>query len=115
MDAAALVAHSMGAAWARGLSPYKTCCPLAILDRFDVVELRGTPALLESWWVIVLALMMYAVKFVADKIPCLDSVWDAARTFVRVPAGALFGASSCSEGGAAAQTFVPVAGGTLAG
>ena len=58
---------------------------------------------------------MYLVEFVADKVPWLDSAWDAVHTFVRVPAGALLAASAFSDHGAAAQIAALVAGGTLAG
>ncbi len=58
---------------------------------------------------------MHAVKFVADKIPRLDSVWDAAHRFVRLPAGALLATSVYSDGGVAARIFALVAGGALAG
>ena len=37
------------------------------------------------------------MEFDADKIPYIDSVWDAVHTFIRVPAGALIAASSVSD------------------
>ncbi len=37
---------------------------------------------------------LYVIQFVADKIPAVDSVWDAIHTFIRIPAGAALAASA---------------------
>ena len=39
-----------------------------------------------------LALVLLVVEFVADKVPVVDSAWDAVHTFIRVPAGAALAA-----------------------
>ncbi len=46
---------------------------------------------------------MLLVEFFADKVPWLDSAWDAVHAFIRVPAGALlaagvFGADNATHG-----------------
>jgi uncharacterized protein DUF4126 len=41
--------------------------------------------------IIVLASILYLIEFVADKVPAVDSVWDAVHTFVRAPAAAVLG------------------------
>ncbi len=33
--------------------------------------------------------MLYAVEFIADKVPYVDTAWDAVHTFIRPPAAAL--------------------------
>ena len=70
---------------ASGLTQHcqRLCLPL--------VGIRGVttePLQLDHPVVIGLALAMYLVEFVADKIPWFDSVWDALHTFIRIPAGA---------------------------
>lgn len=104
----------MVSGWASGLNVYATCAVLGLLGRFDVVELYGKPAVLESWWVIGPALAMYCVEFVTDKVPWVDSAWDAIHTFVRVPLGALLAAGTFSDEGAASQVAALVSGGSLA-
>lgn len=73
-----------GGGWASGLNLYATVAFLGLAGRFDWVD---TPATLQQWWVIGIALGAYAVEFVADKVPYVDSAWDAVHTAIR-PAGA---------------------------
>jgi len=40
-------------------------------------------------WIITIACVLYAVEFLADKIPYVDTVWDALHTFIRPPAAAV--------------------------
>ena len=40
-------------------------------------------------WIIGLALVLYVVEFVADKIPWVDTIWDSVHTFMRPVGGAL--------------------------
>lgn len=76
-----------GSSWASGLNLYGIVALLGIGGRLDWLD---TPAGLQQWWVIGLALFFFAIEFVADKIPLVDSTWDAVHTFVRpVGAGAL--------------------------
>ncbi len=114
MDPAALIAQSLGGAWTSGLNAYATCAALGLLGRYGGLELSGSLDLLESWWVIGPALAMYAAEFFADKVPWLDSAWDLAHTFVRIPVGALLAAGGFSESGLGAQVGALAVGGTLA-
>jgi hypothetical protein len=58
---------------------------LHLADQYHDMEALGHP------WVIAVAGVMYTVEFCADKVPWLDSVWDAVHTFVRPVGGALLG------------------------
>jgi hypothetical protein len=60
------------------------------------------------------AAVLYLVEFVADKIPVVDSVWDAVHTFVRVPAGAVLAASAFAHFDPAVRAAALLAGGALA-
>jgi hypothetical protein len=57
---------------------------------------------------------MMFVEFFADKIPGLDSVWDAIHSVIRVPAGAALAAGVFGADSAAMSTLAGLAGGTLA-
>ena len=57
---------------------------------------------------------MYLVEFFADKIPGVDSGWDAMHTFIRIPAGALLASGMLGEQGMALQLAAGLAGGTMA-
>jgi len=85
---------AMGSAWLSGINLYATVATLGLLQRFQVVTLPGELEVLEQWWIIGLAGVLYLIEFTADKIPVVDSVWDAIHTFIRVPAGAVLAASA---------------------
>ena len=72
--------------------------------------------MLSHTLVTVVSGILFLVEFCADKVPGLDSVWDALHTFIRVPAGALLAAASLGLGADPALVFAAgLAGGTLAG
>jgi hypothetical protein len=60
--------------------------------------------------------LMFVVEFFTDKIPGLDSLWDALHTFIRIPAGALMaaGAAQGLDIGVAGQMTGLILGGGLA-
>lgn len=88
---------AMGSAWLSGINLYATVVTLGLLERFHLVKLPGDLNILGNWWVIGLAGGMYLIEFVADKIPAVDSVWDAVHTFIRVPAGAILAATAFAD------------------
>jgi hypothetical protein len=57
---------------------------------------------------------MFLVEFLADKIPGFDSVWDAAHTFIRIPAGAVLAAAAVAGGDASMGVAAGILGGTVA-
>ncbi len=85
---------AMGSAWLSGINLYVTVLTLGLLQRFHVAHLPGDLSYLGHTWVLVVAGVMYAMQFVADKIPAVDSVWDMIHTFIRVPAGAILAATA---------------------
>jgi len=104
----------MGSAWLSGFNLYATVATLGLLSHFHLVELPGDLNYLSNTWVIGLAGVLYLVEFFADKIPVLDSIWDAIHTFIRVPAGAVLAASAFAHFDPAVRTAALLAGGTLA-
>ena len=76
---------AVGSAWSAGISLYGVCALLGIAGRLDWID---GPRFLEQTWVIGVALALFAVELVIDKIAIADSIWDAAHTFIRPIGGA---------------------------
>src|ERR1700731_3147820 len=105
---------AMGSAWLSGINLYATVATLGLLQRFKLVHLPGDLGYLSTWWVIALACSLYAIEFIADKIPAVDSVWDAIHTFIRVPAGAILAASAFADFDPAVRFAALLVGGGVA-
>ncbi len=84
----------MGSAWLSGINLYATVLALGLLQRFHVAHLPGDLSYLSHTWVLIAAGRLYAIEFIADKVPAVDSVWDMIHTFIRVPAGAILAATA---------------------
>jgi hypothetical protein len=110
----ATIGLGMGSAWLSGINLYATVATLGLLARFHLVRLPGDLDFLGQWWVIAVAGVMYLIEFLADKIPVVDSVWDAIHTFIRVPAGAVLAASAFAHFSPAVRVAALLAGGGLA-
>jgi hypothetical protein len=105
---------AMGAAWLSGINLYATVATLGLLQRFELVHLPGELVVLSNWWVIGVATGMCAIEFIADKIPAVDSLWDAVHTFIRVPAGAIMAAGAFSHADPVVRMVALLVGGGVA-
>lgn len=105
---------AMGTAWTSGINLYATVAALGIAGRAGMVELPAGLQILTDPLVIVVACVMYAVEFFADKVPYFDSAWDTVHTFIRVPAGAILAARSIGSVNPALELAAILAGGTVA-
>ena len=104
----------MGGSWASGINLYLTTAGLGIAHRMGWVTLPGNMDSLAHPLVIGAALLIFAVEFVADKIPYVDSAWDSVHTFIR-PAGAMIlGYMAMADMGPAAQYPVALLTGAIA-
>lgn len=109
------LAVALGASFTSGINLYATVAVLGILHRYvEGFTLPGDLEVLASHWVIWPALFMYTIEFVADKVPAVDSVWDAIHTFIRVPAGAIIAAAALGDVPGEFQVMAGLVGGTLA-
>lgn len=104
-----------GLSWGSGLRLYLTVLIVGVLERLGWVHLPDTLAVLASPWVIGVAAALASVEFLADKIPAVDSLWDAFHTFIRIPAGAVLAAGAVGHADPALIAVAALAGGTLAG
>ena len=108
------IAIAMGASWVSGINLYAAVATLGLLGRFAHLQLPGELQVLTSWWVIGVAVALYAVEFVADKVPYVDSTWDVIHTFIRIPAGAVLAASAFGDFDRSIQVIALLLGGGLA-
>jgi Domain of unknown function (DUF4126) len=114
MDSLATLGLGMGSAWLSGFNLYATVLTLGLLQRFHLVQLPGDLDFVSRGWVIGTAAALYLIEFLADKIPIVDSIWDAIHTFIRVPAGAVLATSAFAQFDPAVRAVALLAGGTLA-
>jgi len=85
---------ALGAGFSSGLNLYATVATLGLLERFGVIHLPQSLHVLSNPVILVVAGVLYLVEFFADKIPYVDTVWDAIHTFIRPPAAALLAYSA---------------------
>lgn len=105
---------AMGSAWTSGINLYATVAVLGIAGRAEMINLPQNLEVLSHPAVIAIACTMYLIEFFADKIPYLDSGWDALHTFIRIPAGALLAAGAVSDMNPGLELAAMLAGGTIA-
>jgi hypothetical protein len=84
----------LGAGFSSGLNLYATVATLGLLERFGIIHLPEHLHVLSNPIVLGIAGVLYLVEFLADKVPYIDSVWQAVHTFIRPPAAALLAFSA---------------------
>ena len=109
-----MISLSMGVAWASGLNLYAAILMLGIMGSTGNIELPADLQVLTNPMVIGAAGFMYCVEFFADKVPGVDSGWDAMHTFIRVPAGAILAAGAVGDMTSAAGITAGILGGGMA-
>ncbi|MEA2263638.1 MAG: hypothetical protein QOJ51_6463 [Acidobacteriaceae bacterium] len=92
-----ITALVIAASFAAGLNIYATVLTLGILARTQWVALPPGLDSLGHTWVLVVCGIMFAMEFVADKIPGFDMVWNALHTVVRVPIAAVVAYHASSQ------------------
>lgn len=100
-----------GSGWASGVNLYAVVALLGVLGRAGAVDI---PELLRHPLVIVVAVGLYLVEFVVDKIPYVDNAWDAVHTVVRPTGAALLGAVLAGEVTTLEQAGAALGSGALA-
>lgn len=100
-------------AWASGLRLYLVVFVLGLASRAGYIALPEGLAILSHDYVIAAAGVLLAVEFLADKVPGVDSAWDALHTFIRIPAGALLAAGVAGEDLTALTVAAGLLGGTI--
>lgn len=104
----------MGFSFAAGINLYATVAILGLASRYNWVSLPPQFRVFDSDVVIGAAIVMYLVEFVADKVPWVDSIWDAVHTVIRPVGGAVIAVTTLGEASPAVEGLVALLGGTLA-
>lgn len=111
LSAAALAG---GMSWASGIRLYMTLFLAGWFGRAGWIDLPPALEVLQSPWVLGVSGILFVVEFLADKVPGIDSAWDAVQTFIRVPAGAVLGAAALGEMAPEWTAVAGLLGGTFA-
>jgi hypothetical protein len=114
LPAEELVALLVAVSFAAGLNVYATVATLGLLAHAGVLALPPALHVLESWWIIGAAGVLFGVEFFADKIPAFDLVWNALHTFIRVPVAALLAWQATATLSPGEQAAATMAGGLIA-
>jgi hypothetical protein len=85
---------ALGTSFASGLNLYLTVAAAGLFQRFGVVQLPDSLQVLANPIVLGVAIAMFVIEFIADKIPYVDTAWDAVHTFIRPPAAAIIAYSA---------------------
>lgn len=111
---ASTLSLTMGVAWASGINLYAALCTLGLLGATGNMALPPDLQVLSDPTVIIAAGAMYVVEFITDKVPGVDTGWDAVHTFIRIPAGALLAAGAVGEVSTPLAVAAGIVGGGLA-
>jgi hypothetical protein len=114
MNVIQILGLALGSAWTSGINLYATIVVLGLLERYGLTHLPGDLHLLANPWIIGVAAFIYVVEFFADKIPYLDTVWDAVHTFIRIPAGAVLAYGATAQLDPSLRVIALLVGGGLA-
>jgi hypothetical protein len=98
--------------WASGINAYAVVVIMGLLGRY--AGLDEVPESIQSTNVLLIAGAMYCVEFVTDKIPYVDSAWDAISTAIRPTIGAMLGFMIAGEVTSVDQAFYAAVGGGTA-
>jgi hypothetical protein len=106
------LALAFSTGWASGVNAYLVLLVLGLTDRVGDVE--EIPDVLARWDVLAVAGALFALEFVADKIPYVDSTWDAVSTAIRPTVGAVVGVLLAGDAATLEQAVLGVVGGGTA-
>jgi Domain of unknown function (DUF4126) len=106
------LAYVVTSGWASGVNVYATVLVTGLLGRLGGVD--SVPSVLQRTDVLLAAGALFAIEFVADKIPYVDSAWDAVHTAIRPTLGAALGALLAGEAGDLNQGVAAALGGSTA-
>lgn len=109
MESLALVFSS---GWGSGINAYLVVLVLGVADKVN--GFSQIPDVLARWDVLVVAGFLYAMEFIADKIPYIDSSWDAISTAIRPTTGAVIGVLLAGDVSTLDQAVLGVVGGGTA-
>jgi Domain of unknown function (DUF4126) len=114
LDTPHLLAIAAALGWASGLRLYAVVFLTGLAGAMGWVQLPPGLQMLQQAPLLWGSGLMLTVEFFADKLPWVDSLWDAVHTVIRIPAGAALAAGAFGLDGSAAAMLAALMGGTLA-
>ena len=111
---ASIIALTMGVAWASGINLYAAILVLGLLGGSGTMVLPAELEIVTHPLVMFAAGAMYLIEFATDKVPGVDTFWDALHTFIRIPAGAALAAGAVGPVDPVVALAVAILGGGLA-
>ena len=114
LDASHLVALAAALGWASGFRLYAVLFITGMAGFMGWIPLPAGLQFLAHPAVLAASGFMLMVEFLVDKVPYVDSLWDALHTLVRIPAGAALAGAVFGAEGNTAITVAALLGGTLA-
>jgi hypothetical protein len=114
MEVLTTFGRTLGFSFAAGINLYATVAILGLASRYGWVSLPPQYQVFDNNWIIGGAIVLYVIEFFADKIPWVDSAWDAVHTLIRPIGGALIAIATIGDVSAGTQTVVGLLGGALA-
>lgn len=116
MQVVQLLGSTLGIAMLSGVNLYATVLTIGLGIRFDFIHLPAGLSglsLLANPIILIVAGILYAVEFLVDKIPWLDSLWDAIHTIIRPIGAALLAAAAFSSVDPTLQMIAVLLGGGI--
>ncbi len=114
MDNLQSIALAAGLGWASGIRLYAVLFIVGLVDKMGWATLPQSMHVLSHPLVMGATGFMLFVEFFADKIPGLDTIWDAVHTFIRIPAGAALAASMAGADSTVMTVVAGILGGAMA-
>ena len=114
METLALVGRTLGFSLAAGVNLYATVALIGLAARFGWVSLPPDFQAFGSLWVIGIASALYCVEFIADKVPWVDTLWDAVHTFIRPIGGAALAVAALGDASPSMKILAGLLGGAVA-
>ena len=114
VDTPQLLALAAALGWASGFRLYAAVFLTGLSGWLGWVDLPAGLQVLQHPGVLFASGFMVFAEFFADKIPFVDSMWDAVHTVIRIPAGAALAAGALGASGEAWTWVAALLGGSLA-
>lgn len=108
------IGRTLGFSLAAGVNLYATVAILGLASRYGWVALPEQFQIFDNPWIIGAAGVLYAIEFVADKIPWVDSIWDSVHTFIRPVGGAVIAVAALGDQSPAIEAAIALLGGVVA-
>jgi len=114
MELVIALGQALGFSLTSGVNLYATVALIGLAARFQWVSLPAQYQAFNNEWIIGAALALYAIEFIADKIPWIDSIWDSVHTFIRPVGGAAIAIAALGEASPGFQALIGLSGGAVA-